>query len=82
MTGHLGGLAAGLFLGYSLAPKWDIVREADIPMGAMQVPDEPAEVEVVVDRQPSSIRLTAVASCVLSLLLLISAGVAERSAGG
>ena len=82
MAGHLGGLAVGLVLGYSMAPKWDIVREVDIPMGAMQVPEEPNEVEVVVDRQPRSIRLTAVASCVLSLLLLIAAGVSERSAGG
>jgi hypothetical protein len=65
-----------------MAPKWDIVREVDIPLGAMRVPEKATEVEVVVDTQPRSIRLTAAASCAVSLLLLVSAGVAERSAGG
>ena len=81
-AGHLGGLATGLFLGYSMAPKWDVVREVDIPLGAMQVPDQAEEVEVVVDRQPRALRITAAASCAASLLLLISFGVAERGAGG
>ena len=81
-AGHLGGLATGLFLGYSMAPKWDVVREVDIPLGSMVVPDRAEELEVVVDRQPRSLRIAAAASCAASLVLLITFGVAEHGAGG
>lgn len=46
------------------------------------IPEETEEVELVVDRQPNSIRIAAAISCALSLLVLVGVGVAERGSGG
>ena len=57
------------------------VRELDLKEGTMMIPEEAEEVEVVVDRQPSSIRIAAALSFALSLLVLIGVGVTERGSG-
>jgi hypothetical protein len=57
------------------------VRELDLKEGTMMIPEEAEEVEVVVDRQPSSIRIAAALSCALSLLVLVGVGVTERGSG-
>ncbi|CAL8461793.1 g1324 [Coccomyxa elongata] len=81
-SGHLGGLFTGLALGYVMAPKWDVVREVDLKEGTMMIPEEAEEIEVVVDRQPSSIRIAAAVCCALSLLVLVGVGITERGPGG
>ncbi len=58
------------------------VREVDLKEGSMMIPEEAEEVEVVVDRQPSSIRIAAAVFCAMSLLVLVGVGVTERGPGG
>ncbi len=57
------------------------MRELDIKEGTVMIPEEAEEVEVVVDRQPSAIRVAAALSCALSLLVLVGVGVTERGSG-
>ena len=56
-------------------------REVDIPANSMQVPEDAEEVEVVVDRQPATLRVVSAVSCALSLLVLTGVGMYERGAG-
>ena len=71
----------GLLLSLGMAPRWDIVRETDIPAGSMSVPEGAEEVEVVVDGQPASLRIVSAVSCALSLIVLTGVGMAERGVG-
>lgn len=58
------------------------MREVDLKEGTMMIPEEAEEVEIVVDRQPSSIRIAAAVCCALSLLVLVGVGITERGPGG
>jgi membrane associated rhomboid family serine protease len=49
-AGHLGGIAAGVVLGYLLGPKLVMTREVEIPVGSMMVPEDADETIVVVDQ--------------------------------
>jgi hypothetical protein len=54
------------------------VRELDVPDGSLTIPEDAEEVEVVVDRQPASVRIAVATACLLSLLALVGVGVVER----
>ena len=56
-------------------------REVDIPANSMQVPEDAEEVEVVVDRQPATLRVVSAVSCALSLIVLTGVGMYERGGG-
>ena len=71
----------GLLLSLGMAPRWDIVRETNIPAGSMSVPADAEEVEVVVDNQPASLRIVSAVSCALSLVVLTGVGMYERGVG-
>lgn len=54
------------------------MRELDVPEGSMTIPEDAEEVEVVIDRQPASVRIAVAATCAVSLVVLVGVGVAER----
>ena len=56
-------------------------REVDIPAGSMSVPEDAEEVEVVVDSQPTNLRIVSAVSCALSLIVLTGVGMYERGVG-
>ena len=56
-AGHLGGIAAGVVLGYLLGPQYAMTREVEIPMGSMMVPEDADETVVVVDQRGKVERL-------------------------
>jgi len=58
------------------------VSEVRLEEGTVMIPEETEEVELVVDRQPNSVRVAAAVSFALSLLVLVGVGVAERGSGG
>ena len=71
----------GLLLSLGMAPRWDIMRETNIPAGSMSVPEDAEEVEVVVDNQPTSLRIVSAVSCALSLIVLVGVGMYEQGVG-
>ena len=71
----------GLLLSLGMAPRWDVVRETNIPAGSLSVPEDAEEVEVVVDNQPASLRIVSAVSCALSLIVLTGVGMYERGVG-
>ena len=85
MTMHHGAVLwlvqVGLLLSLGMAPRWDVVRESNIPAGSMSVPADAEEVEVVVDNQPASLRIVSAVSCALSLIVLTGVGMYERGVG-
>lgn len=66
-VGHVGGLLAGVGLGYWLGPSFSLIREVDIPEGSMAVPEEVAETVVVLDTR-SSLQRAATGAAALGLL--------------
>lgn len=53
-------------------------REVDIPANSMQIPEDAEEVEVVVDSQPTTLRIVSAISCALSLVVLTGVGIYEH----
>lgn len=47
----------------------------------MSVPEDAEEVEVVVDSQPTNLRIVSAVSCALSLIVLTGVGMYERGVG-
>ena len=45
-TAHVGGLLAGLALGFTMGPRFTLVQEVDIPVGSMTVPDDAPATQV------------------------------------
>lgn len=70
-----------MFLSWAI---WHVlqVRELDVPEGSMTIPQDAEEVEVVIDRQPASMRIAVAVSCAFSLVVLIGVGIAERGGSG
>jgi rhomboid protease GluP len=77
--GHVGGLVAGTWLGYSMGPRFMVSREVDIPEGAMFVPEDAKEVAVVIDQSSGLGRLAVGLSFAASLGVAAAAGIALQN---
>jgi rhomboid protease GluP len=69
-TAHVGGLLAGVGLGYTLGPSFTIIQEVDIPEGSMMVPEDAVETVVVLDRRSSLDRI-AMGAAALGMLAAV-----------
>lgn len=77
-TSHLGGLLSGIWLGAVLGPKFMVTRELDIPEGSMIVPDNAAELMVVLDQRSSLQRSIAAVLYVTGLTGAVVAGAVAK----
>lgn len=75
-TGHIAGFVAGAWLGYTLGPRYIVLRELDIPEGSTQVPKDAREQQVVVDTNTALQRTLVTVSFVVSLVVALAAGLA------
>eukprot|EP00879_Flechtneria_rotunda_P014604 GHRR01015261.1.p1 GENE.GHRR01015261.1~~GHRR01015261.1.p1 ORF type:complete len:310 (+),score=90.94 GHRR01015261.1:1749-2678(+) len=79
---HLGGLLAGVGLGFTLGPNFTLVQEVHIPEGSMSVPEDAQETVVVLDRRSGWERVLAGAGAAGLVAGLVVAGTVFRHASG
>jgi membrane associated rhomboid family serine protease len=79
VVAQLVGIACGLWLGYSLGPKFCATTEVDIPEGFMHIPEDAREVKVVVDLNTRTQKLVVGCSfAAVSALVVALANMAMR----
>lgn len=76
--GHVAGLLAGSWLGWTLGPRFIVLRELDIPAGSTDVPGDAREQQVVVDTNTGLQRGVVTGAFMVSLVVALAAGLAVR----
>lgn len=66
---QLAGALAGAWLGFSVGPRFSVVREVDIPEGSMLVPQDAPELVAVVDTRSSAAKALGVAAFAVALVV-------------
>lgn len=78
-TGHIGGLVAGLMLGFGMSPSFVVVREPQIPDGAVVVPEDYEEKDRVIDQNTPLARWSTFLAFAASQGILFATAVADRT---